>query len=449
MQTFEGLRMVKVAEPIDARELLRGEDTFGTDAIARLDRALSTAQLGQIRQELLALQQEVDSGKADKGLMLRAGIGAFLFGQHRRAVHYLEKVVDDPNGCFYLAQALFSLERYADAAERFDQAAKLGYDKLDCTLRRAGALRCLGQVDQAEELIRSVASKAAGRAEYSYQMGCIFDDRGDMDRAVEYYERAVDMDQFHSRAQFRLAALNSLHGNDDEAIRRYEQSLSKPPLHLGALLNLGLLYEDKSNYAAAAYCFRRILESDPMHPRANLYLRDIEATSDMYYDEESARHEARLAQLLSRPITDFELSVRSRNCLQGMNIYTLGDLTHVTEQDLLGGKNFGETSLAEIREVLGAHGLRVGQNLHKALPDFRLPPIDLSPQEQAVLNTPISELNLSVRARKCMSRLGITTLGELVHRTPDELLSSRNFGVTSLNEIRAKLGEQGMKLRND
>jgi DNA-directed RNA polymerase subunit alpha len=62
---------------------------------------------------------------------------------------------------------------------------------------------------------------------------------------------------------------------------------------------------------------------------------------------------------------------------------------------------------------------------------------------------PLSDLNLSVRARKCMSRLGLTTLGDLIQKTPDELLGSRNFGVTSLNEIRAKLAEMNLKLRND
>ena len=35
------------------------------------------------------------------------------------------------------------------------------------------------------------------------------------------------------------------------------------------------------------------------------------------------------------PVTDFELSVRARNCLKKMNIRTLGDLTRVTEQQLL------------------------------------------------------------------------------------------------------------------
>jgi tetratricopeptide (TPR) repeat protein len=60
-------------------------------------------------------------------------------------------------------------------------------------------------------------------------MGCIWADRGDALTAVEYFERAVDMDPHHSRALFWLAAENSLRGNDDEAIRLYERSLSRPP----------------------------------------------------------------------------------------------------------------------------------------------------------------------------------------------------------------------------
>lgn len=156
-----------------------------------------------------------------------------------------------------------------------------------------------------------------------------------------------------------------------------------------------------------------------------------------------------MKQLLGRPVTDFELSVRSRNCLETMNINTLGDLTEISEQELLAGKNFGETSLTEIRDLLSAHGLSIGQHLHKIHAREPVFEQNLSPEEQALMNTSVSELNLSVRARKCMTRLGITSIGQLVQRTPDELLSSRNFGVTSLNEIRARLSEMSLKLRND
>jgi DNA-directed RNA polymerase subunit alpha len=181
-----------------------------------------------------------------------------------------------------------------------------------------------------------------------------------------------------------------------------------------------------------------------------MYLKDIQAAGEMYYDEDSAREAARLETLLARPISDFELSVRSRNCLQAINVQTLGDLTRSTEEDLLNGRNFGETSLKEVRDLMSAHGLHIGQNIGAGR--FQEPlfaPASLSPQEQAVVSMPLSGLNLSVRARKCVSRLGLTTVGELIQKTPDELLSNRNFGVTSLNEIRAKLGEINLKLRND
>jgi DNA-directed RNA polymerase subunit alpha len=48
-----------------------------------------------------------------------------------------------------------------------------------------------------------------------------------------------------------------------------------------------------------------------------------------------------------------------------------------------------------------------------------------------------------------MVRLGITTIGELLRRTPEELLECKNFGVTSLNEVREKLEPQGLKLRGE
>src|SRR5690606_3611152 len=144
--------------------------------------------------------------------------------------------------------------------------------------------------------------------------------------------------------------------------------------------------------------------------------------------------------VLSIPVTDFELSVRSRNCLQKMGLLTLGDLTRITEQELLASKNFGETSLTEIKEMMASKGHTLGQfATDKHTYDVTYEPEVVSPDEQALLSRPISDLNLSVRARKCMIRLGVTTIGDLVRRTGDELLECKNFGVTSLNEVREKL----------
>src|SRR5678816_620093 len=81
----------------------------------------------------------------------------------------------------------------------------------------------------------------------------------------------------------------------------------------------------------------------------------------MYYDEDAERRGGQRNAVLNIPITDFELSVRSRNCLKKMNIRTLGDLLRTSEPELLSYKNFGETSLNEIKALLASKGLRLGQ----------------------------------------------------------------------------------------
>ncbi len=434
---------------VNIKDILESEGPLTQSNLTELENAVAGSQLTDVRQLVGDLTRKIEAGEKSEGLLARAGVGAYLLARQAQADRILAGVTKDGVAMFVHGQCLTSLGRPEEAATRFEDAGKAGFDPIGCALRRAGSIRAAGRIDDAEKLLRSVAASAASRAEYSFQMGCIWADRGDALTAVEYFERAVDMDPHHSRALFWLAAENSLRGNDDEAIRLYERSLSRPPFFTGALLNLGLLYEDKENYQAAAFCFRRVREYDPNNEFAQLYLKDIDATQGMYYDEDQARSEARMKQLLGRPVTDFELSVRSRNCLQAMDINTLGDLTEVSEQELLAGKNFGETSLMEIRELLAAHGLRIGQHLHKIHSRDHVVDQSLSPEEQAMMNKLVVDLNLSVRSRKCMSRLNIQTIGQLVSRTPDELLASRNFGVTSLNEIRQKLGEIGIRLRND
>jgi DNA-directed RNA polymerase subunit alpha len=56
-------------------------------------------------------------------------------------------------------------------------------------------------------------------------------------------------------------------------------------------------------------------------------------------------------------------------------------------------------------------------------------------------------MELSVRARRALARLNIQTLGELINKTEAELLGCKNFGVTSLNEIKERLTSYGLGLR--
>jgi DNA-directed RNA polymerase subunit alpha len=66
---------------------------------------------------------------------------------------------------------------------------------------------------------------------------------------------------------------------------------------------------------------------------------------------------------------------------------------------------------------------------------------------EEVYNKPVEQLNLSVRTMNCLRRGGISTVGELTTRTERDLLTLRNFGQKSLNEIKDKLIEMGLSLK--
>lgn len=441
---------VAVVDFDEVQAMLQEESDFGMSQLALLAQAVNRQQASDVRRATQELRSAVDSTNTpSQGALVRLGVALHLLGSHRDAKGYLSQVEAHPIASFYLGHVGIALDQPDVAATEFQAAAQAGYDTVDCELQRVTALRLAGKVDEAESALKAIAAKAVSRADYSFQMGCILADRGDTLGAIEYFERAVDMDPHHTRALFWLASESSRQGNDDDAVTLYERALSRPPLHMGSLLNLGVLYEDAERYNEAAFCFRRVLEANPNNERARLFLKDIDASEDMVYDEDQVKAEQKRSHTLSRPIADFELSVRSRNCLDRLGIVTLGDLTEITERELMSSRNFGETSLKEITELLDQHTMRIGENVESRKPDSAGPAVDLDPEQRAAMDRPISDLNLSVRARKCMMRLNITAIGELLTRTPDELLSSKNFGVTSLNEIRGKLAEMELNLRND
>ena len=215
------------------------------------------------------------------------------------------------------------------------------------------------------------------------------------------------------------------------------------------LVNLAVIYEDAGDFAKAEYILNQVIESDPNEPRARLFLKDVQASRGMYYDDDEDRTSSRHDAILDIPVTDFELSVRARNCLKKMQIRTLRDLVRVGEAELNSYKNVGDTTVAEIKQMLASKGLRLGQDTAGG-PRLRQEDIDELHERgitDQILNKPISVLDLSVRARKALQMLGVLSLGELAARTEAELLGVKNFGQTSLDEIKERLGDHELSLK--
>ena len=93
---------------------------------------------------------------------------------------------------------------------------------------------------------------------------------------------------------------------------------------------------------------------------------DLFTEFDEYYVEpEPEIDEAKLRRnrYLAKPVSELELSVRASNCLETANIKTIRELVVKEEKDMLEYKNFGRTSLNEIKDQLANMGLKLGMDL--------------------------------------------------------------------------------------
>lgn len=272
---------------------------------------------------------------------------------------------------------------------------------------------------------------------------------GDRMGAIATLRRAVQADAGHDDAAFMLAYYLDLAGEEDEAISLYERLCDRVPAPVNALLNLAVLYEDRLEYGRAERCLRQVLDTDPNHPRARLYMKDVVASRDEGTVEDTESDHLKRRQELEIQVTDFDLSVRTRTALKRMNIRTLGDLLRTTEAELMSYKNFGDSSLEEIKKMLAAKGMALGQGVDDGHRSGRRTALDRfrGTSQEAMLNKPVTDLALSVRARRALQLLNIQSLGDLVSHTEAELMGVKNFGATSLTEVKERLTEIGMTLR--
>jgi DNA-directed RNA polymerase subunit alpha len=77
----------------------------------------------------------------------------------------------------------------------------------------------------------------------------------------------------------------------------------------------------------------------------------------------SNQKQSELQALLSLPVSELELSVRARNCLDGANLRTLLDVVSLSESEVMHLKNLGKTSLSEIKAKLADRGLSFGMSV--------------------------------------------------------------------------------------
>ena len=108
-----------------------------------------------------------------------------------------------------------------------------------------------------------------------------------------------------------------------------------------------------------------------------------------------------------------------------------------------------EMAIVEAAKILRKH-LNPFVQYTELGPQVRSPareiPMNLDASMESKLAMPLADLNLSVRASNCLESENIMTVRDLVTRSEDALLEVRNFGETTLTEVRNKLRDLGLHL---
>lgn len=393
----------------------------------------------------------------ESGAKPAAALGSWVAGDYARAIELAQG--REELSRFVRGTALLETGDPAGALVELHGAAA----GRDATMA-AAELHALCALQRHAELEKLLANAPLSEADRLYFQGRVLESHTDHAGAIVSYEAALARDPEHRAARFRIAYRADLMGDDERALAEYERLAALRPVSAAVLINLGVMYEDRNMYERACGCYGAVLRRDPANGLARLFYADAHDSLDMYYDESLELKEDQLRKVLRTPITDFELSVRARNCLANMNIRTLGDLVSHTELDLMGFKNFGETSLNEIKRLLANRGLKLGMRRDDG--SFVIPEDfnagrtmdlaselawlgELTEEQKEALDLQISSLSLSVRCHRVLvERLNLQRVGDVLLYTEEDLLSMPNFGITSLNELKQKLTEYGLRLRS-
>ena len=107
-----------------------------------------------------------------------------------------------------------------------------------------------------------------------------------------------------------------------------------------------------------------------------------------------------------------------------------------------------ESSLSLSAKIMIEH-LNVFLNLNEEAREVEIMVEKEETEKEKVLVMTIEELDLSVRSYNCLKRAGINTIQELTNKSESEMMKVRNLGRKSLTEVKGKLSDLGLGLRDE
>lgn len=134
-----------------------------------------------------------------------------------------------------------------------------------------------GHWSDSESLFRQALRVNPRSVAGHYNLGLVFEQKGESEAALEQYRRVVEIDPHHPSALYNIGVHLAQAGRSDEAIRAYEAAIAADPTFTEAMVNLGVSYAALGDLERSAGWFARALEVEPDSRSAAANLEAIRA----------------------------------------------------------------------------------------------------------------------------------------------------------------------------
>ncbi len=172
----------------------------------------------------------------------------------------LQQRPDEAIAFFNIALLYKKQERYEEAISAYEQAARLGIDRVEEVYSNLGNLYAeMLDADKAREMYQRALEIAPDNVSALFNFAGYFEESGEKEQAIELYERIQSIDAKHWKSLARLAYPKKITDDDQSLVGRLKKciddleddKLAQEVLYFA----LGKVYDDLENYDAAATAF--------------------------------------------------------------------------------------------------------------------------------------------------------------------------------------------------
>ncbi len=182
----------------------------------------------------------------------------------RRALEFNAR---DPNVLMEMAAMLQASGRASEALDYLRQREQVAPGDHQTLVEQGRALAVLGQLEEAEAVLRRAARVRDAAAEYN--LGAVLDRRGRLAEARTHYERALEIDPFYARAMNNLGVSLDRNGQIEEAVAMLHRATEADPENAEAFSNLGSALIGARRLPEAIRALETSLALDPDAPDAH------------------------------------------------------------------------------------------------------------------------------------------------------------------------------------